>query len=294
MSTIDLYDDGGFVETVELPPTVVGTGGSFKLGRVIRQGGNGVVVEANRRSGGGNNLGRCAVKFSKRLDAARVDRFRNEARVLGELKHHRISRYFADGETEANGHKVPWIAQELGGENLRRHVESKGALSEARLGRVAIEVIQAIAHVHEKGYVHRDIKPENFVWDSNVDDSIQMIDFGIAKRFGEDVSARPLDQFTQQMEFVGPVFFSSPELIAYATNKLHEVDHRSDLFQFGKTLWYFATARISAGYPSVKSCPVGGALHRLVVALLNDDPEDRPASANIVEQELKAIFAHAG
>jgi len=113
-----------------------------------------------------------------------------------------------------------------------------------------------------------------------------MIDFGIAKRVNEDVSARPMDEFTRQGEFVGPVFFSSPELIAYAEDHSYPVDHRSDIFQLGKVIWYLTTGAISAGVPSRRQCPFGGRLHGLVLNLLADSPDDRPGSTADVEREL--------
>jgi serine/threonine-protein kinase len=151
---------------------------------------------------------------------------------------------------------------------------------------VGVQICEALGHVHSKQIIHRDIKPDNFVWYGA---DVRMIDFGIAKLFGEDVSARPLDQFTQHLEFVGPVFFSSPELIAYAGNKKHPVDQRSDLFQLGKVLWFLATGTISAGIPSRRECPLNGGLHDIVFGLLNDDPDDRPGDAMTVRDQLSKV-----
>jgi serine/threonine protein kinase len=117
-----------------------------------------------------------------------------------------------------------------------------------------------------------------------------MIDFGIAKQNGQDVSARPLDNFTKAMEFVGPQFFASPELIAYARDKSHPVDGRSDLFQLGKVLWFLATGVVLAGVPTRRQDPYGGQLYQLVLALLAEDPDDRPQSVAEVSAELH-LFA---
>ena len=116
-----------------------------------------------------------------------------------------------------------------------------------------------------------------------------MIDFGIAKRLGEDVSARPMDTFTQVKEFVGPVFFSSPELIEYATNKRHQVDTRSDIFQVGKLLWFLGTGKISAGVPSKKECPAGGKLRDVVLQMIDDDPDSRLQTMAEVQAAASAI-----
>lgn len=116
-----------------------------------------------------------------------------------------------------------------------------------------------------------------------------MIDLGIAKRVDEDVSARPLDRFTTQQEFVGPVFFSSPELIAYASDKSQPVDRRSDLFQLGKVLWFLATGRIAAGIPFRRDCPADGKIWDIVMGLLPDNPSDRPNHASDVRLALSRI-----
>lgn len=116
---------------------------------------------------------------------------------------------------------------------------------------VALQLCEATQYVHEQDLIHRDLKPDNIVWASDeASGRIRLIDFGIAKFAGENVSARPLDDFTQTGDFVGPVFYSSPELIAYKDDKTHPVDHRSDLFQMGKILWFLATGQVSVGIPS--------------------------------------------
>lgn len=50
-------------------------------------------------------------------------------------------------------------------------------------------------------------------------------------------------------ESEGSVFFSSPELIEYATDKTYPVDYRSDIFQLGKVLWYLDTGRFRLSFP---------------------------------------------
>lgn len=103
-----------------------------------------------------------------------------------------------------------------------------------------------------------------------------------------------MDALTRNNEFVGPLFFSSPELIAYANDKSYPVDHRSDLFQMGKVLWYIATSQISAGIPPARKCPLGGAFYGIVTNLLSDDPNDRPASAEIVREKLLVLAKATG
>jgi len=252
MAYINLYDGGRPLGDYDLPQSVTGARGfTFRLGYAVRGGGNGVVFGSRLQDPAGDIPRNCAVKFLRQRDRTRIDRFMNEIRIMSDLQHDRIAAYLDSGEVDyGSGIAVPWAAMELGGSNLRDHVRQHGPIPIGALVWIGSQMCQALQHIHEKQIIHRDVKPDNFVWDGDDQRHVKMIDFGIAKYIGEDVSARPLDEFTQHMEFVGPVFFSSPELIAYATNKAHPVAHKSDLFQLGKVLWFLATGKVSAGVPA--------------------------------------------
>jgi len=289
-SYIDLYEGRMSLGRFDLPDEVSVKGEPYRLVRAVKRGGNGVVFEARRINRYGGGATSCAVKFLRQQNDVRMDRFANEVRVLGGLAHERIARLYDNGGVElVGGFKVPWMAMELGGENLRNHVRDRGPLERATLIRVATQVCDGLDHVHERGIIHRDLKPENIVWDPFQRDSIKMIDFGIAKRVGEDTSGRPLDQFTREEEFVGPAFFASPELIAYGDDKSHAVDHRSDLFQFGRVLWFLATGRVSGGIPSARERPSLAAVRDLVMELLPDDPAERLENAATLKERLRSL-----
>lgn len=289
MSHIDLYKGQNSLGSFDLPQHVTGKSSIYRLQRAVRKGGNGVVftasvVNTNRTSGQS-----FAIKFLRQQDPSRIDRFNNEVRVLGELSSPNIARYFDHGEISVGDYNVPWVAMDLGDCNMREEVQSFGKLDLSRLKTVVPQVCAAIGHLHSRNFIHRDIKPENFVWKDAKKTELLMIDFGIAKRLDEDVSGRPLDNFTKVMEFVGPVFFSSPELIAYSGNKLHPVDFRSDIFQLGKLIWYFATGTISAGVPSKRNCPTGGSLQAIVLEMIQDHPDDRIQSLAEVAKRVDAL-----
>lgn len=286
MKYIDLTDDR-YLGRFDLPASVASSAGDIlTLGYAIRQGGNGVVFTAYRagRLSGPD----CAVKFLKRLDAQRRDRFDNEVRILAQLSHPAISAYFGHGSITLGPEVVvPWVAMDLGNHNLREQIDNNGPLNRDLLLPVAMQMCDAVAYGHSQGLIHRDIKPDNFVWTGAA--TIKMIDFGIAKFIGEDVSARPLDEFTKLNEFVGPALYSSPELLAYARNKAHPVDHRSDIFQLAKVIWFLATGRVSAGIPARRLCPFEGKLWDRLIESFSDDPEDRPDSAIALKATLEAL-----
>ncbi len=291
-SFIELYERGRFLGTFDLPAYLHGEhGANFRLLYAVRGGGNGIVFAAEPQGPLRNEIELCAVKLLRQQDDTRLDRFENEIRIIRLLSHARIAQFFDSGTIQVeDGYRVPWMAMELGERNLRQHVERNGPLNPDTIRSVGKQMCDALEQLHQKQIIHRDVKPDNFVWDGEDESSVIMIDFGIAKLVGEDVSGRPMDQFTQQEEFVGPVFFASPELIAYASDKTQAVDMRSDLFQLGKVLWFLATGKISAGIPSGRDCPFKGALHDIVIQLLQDYPDDRPSTCHDVRNLLDALI----
>lgn len=268
-------------------------GSYFKLETAKKGGGNGIVFQAIAYSTSGEDEGICAVKLLKELSDKRQDRFQNEIRILRTLNHTNITKYFGHG-TESLGSQsisVPWVAMELGGDNLRQYLDThKLPLDTATAINLTKQICSALEHIHEKDIIHRDLKPANIVWRDDEDrENAFLIDFGIAKFVGEDVSGRKMDQFTQQNEFVGPANFSSPELLAYARDKTYPVDQRSDLFQLGLILWFFSTNQILAGIPSKKRDPSGGKIWELVNGLVAEDPDERIQTATEVSERLNAL-----
>lgn len=296
MRYIELYENNP-LGRFDVPDEVASSNSrSFRLHGATRMGGNGVVFEATELQRGKPTGTECAVKVLKQLSQPRMDRFANEIRVLQALQSPYISKYFDNGSVEVHNQSssspnrtIPWVAIQLGGSNMRQHVEDTGPLSLQELKDITFGLCTAIGHLHENGFIHRDIKPENFVWRTSPNTAPMMIDFGIAKRLGEDVSARPMDTFTKLTEFVGPVFFSSPELIEYSKNKSYPVDFRSDIFQLGKVFWYLATGKVSAGIPSRRECLANGRLRDLVLQMIDDDPDERPQTLTDVLEAMKAV-----
>jgi serine/threonine protein kinase len=286
MGYIDFTYNGG-LRRFNLPARIESVAGeTFILRYAIRKGGNGVVFSAYRAKHSSSSD--CAVKFLRKLDAQRRDRFENEVRILATLDHPTISRHLGNGQLRLSDDVVvPWVAMDLGGLNLREHVDRHGPLNTSVLIPVALQMCEAVAYVHTKRLIHRDIKPDNFVWTGV--DTIKMIDFGIAKFASENVAGRPLDQFTQLTEFVGPALYSSPELLAYARDKAHLVDHRSDLFQLAKSIWFIGTGRVSAGVPARSVCPFGGRLREGLIPAFSDDPDDRPGTAAELAKVLNGL-----
>jgi TolB-like protein/Flp pilus assembly protein TadD len=100
---------------------------------------------------------------------------------------------------------------------------------------LAAEVAEGLSHAHDKGIVHRDLKPANIILTG--EGHAKIIDFGLAKLVeplggeGSDVETA-LRRETDPGIVMGTVSYMSPEQARGG-----KVDHRSDIFSFGITLY---------------------------------------------------------
>ena len=61
--------------------------------------------------------------------------------------------------------------------------EHKKAVPVTLVREYALQIMQILYAVHEKGFVHRDIKPENFMTKCTTDGTLYLIDFGLARTY---------------------------------------------------------------------------------------------------------------
>ena len=121
----------------------------------------------------------------------------------------------------------------MGGRPLLRQIliERRSCLPSARCAsRWAF--CEALEYIHSHGVVHRDLKPENIMVDP--DDSIKLIDFGIAGADG--IAAADVRQDHQAM---GTPDYISPEQV-----KSKRGDARSDIYALGVMLYEMLTGQV--------------------------------------------------
>jgi WD40 repeat protein/serine/threonine protein kinase len=95
--------------------------------------------------------------------------------------------------------------------------------------RLIIQAAEALDHAHRRGVVHRDIKPGNLMIDAQ--GNLWVTDFGLA-RLETDAG------LTMTGDIVGTLRYMSPE---QALAKRVVVDHRTDIYSLGATLYELLT-----------------------------------------------------
>lgn len=161
------------------------------------------------------------------LDQELVERFRQEARIQSTLSHPNIvtlhSFFCHDGSYFIVMEYAPGIS-------LRDLILKTGPIPFPRTLNILSQILTALDYTHRKGIIHRDIKPSNIMIDTQHEDEVKIMDFGIAKAM-EDLS------HTRTGTQMGTIFYMSPEQVS----DVKSIDHRSDLFSLGIVLYEMLT-----------------------------------------------------
>jgi Tol biopolymer transport system component len=177
-------------------------------------------------------------------DAARLRRFEQEARTVGQLDHPNLLTVFDVGRApgEAGSDGIAYIVTELlKGETLRARLAS-GALPRRQAVALAAQFARGLAAAHERAVVHRDLKPENLFITS--DGRAKILDFGIARTApdappdGSATSTPTETALTEPGAILGTAGYMSPEQV-----RGEPADARSDLFCLGCVVYEMLTGR---------------------------------------------------
>jgi eukaryotic-like serine/threonine-protein kinase len=199
----------------------------YRIKQVLGRGGMGVVLAAHHLV-----LEHVvALKLMHpELDASEVAgaRFAREARAAARLKSEHSVRIL-DVDRLPSG--APYIVMEyLAGASLEKVLAERGAIPFAEAVSWTVQACKAIAEAHEHGIIHRDVKPENLFLTRGASGEplVKVLDFGLAKCL--EVDPR---HTTEASRRIGSPQYMSPEQIFGA----HDVDHRTDIWSLGATLY---------------------------------------------------------
>ena len=274
--------------------------GGFELLNKIGQGGMGAVFKARQIS-----LDRIvALKIlppSLARDETFIGRFQREARVSAKLNHPNIVQGIAVGKDEPSG--LWYFAMEfVDGPSLKTVLDA-GPLPESAALQIARDVARALECAQSHGVVHRDIKPDNILMSTKGGGGggggAKLADLGLARQPHDDAS------LTQSGKAVGTPNYMAPEQVR---GKADKIDTRADLYALGATLFHLVTGRppfqgeTSAVIMSKHLTDKPPLAHkvkegvseecsRMIVKLMNKQPEKRYQSARELAEQLDAMLA---
>jgi hypothetical protein len=258
--------------------------GRYRLDRKLGRGAMGVVWKAFDQ-----RLDReVAVKvFPHQIDPGhrRVERFRAEAKLCGQLQHPGIVVVHDADEDQG---RLYFVMELLKGKDLAKVMsEAVNGLAIDRVVTIGARLSEALAAAHAKKVVHRDIKPANIMLLAG--DRPKICDFGIA---------RVVDTGNATAQ-VGTPAYAAPE------QSDGTPDERSDLYSLGCVLYEMVTGdppfrgnswsllfQHATKTPTPPSDLRGGIpspLEDLILQLLAKKPGERPQSAAEVADRLGSM-----
>ncbi len=163
-------------------------------------------------------------------DAGLAERFRLEAQMQAELHHPgivNIHSFFAHEDSYL-------LCMEYArGITLRDLIGITGPIPYERAVMIILQVLRTLQFIHERGIIHRDIKPSNIMIDTEHNDNVKVMDFGIAKAMGSIFK-------TRTGTTMGSPLYMSPEQITRGSN----LDLRTDIFSLGVTFFEMLSGRL--------------------------------------------------
>jgi eukaryotic-like serine/threonine-protein kinase len=207
-----------------------------------------------------------------------LELFRKEARILNHLHHEAIVRYYVFSIDATLG--LPFLVMEfVDGPSLAERIKA-GPFDTASVATLQRHLADGLEKAHQAGVIHRDIAPDNVILPEGRVDRAKIIDFGIAR------SAAAGGGTLLGGQFAGKYNFVSPEQLGLFDGN---VTNRSDIYSLGLVLAACALGRpldMSGSQVAViekrRSVPdltgIEPRLRKLIEAMLQPDPQDRPQS----------------
>jgi tetratricopeptide (TPR) repeat protein len=308
--------------------------GDFRIVREVGRGGMGIVYEAEQISLR-RRVALKALPLAAMMDPRHLQRFHNEAQAAACLHHtnivpvffvgcergvHFYAMQFIDGQPLSEiirqlqrAEKKAPTAGEAGSVAFQPSgVEAASTPSPAaaitpltgegrrnrdyyrKVAELGIQAAEALDHAHQLGIVHRDIKPANLMLDGR--GNLWVTDFGLAHMQHGEAS------LTMTGQALGTPRYMSPE---QAMAKRVPIDHRTDVYSLGVTLYELLTLRPAfasedrqellrqialeePAKPRRLERAVPAELETIVLKAMEKRPQDRYATA----QELADDLSH--
>ncbi|MBF0409119.1 MAG: serine/threonine protein kinase [Candidatus Riflebacteria bacterium] len=175
-----------------------------------------------------------------------VDRFFDEAKTMERLKGHPNIVSILDIASreicQKEGLPPYFIMEFVDGPSLEKKIHSDEGFTLEFIYHVSKCTLSALAHCHkvDESFIHRDIKPSNIL--TTDDGSVKLTDFGIVK-------AKANTSKTGEGLTLGSTDYMSPE---QALGK-RDIDHRSDIYSFGITLYEMVVGKLPFTYDNPNS-----------------------------------------
>jgi serine/threonine-protein kinase len=225
----------------------------YEFLREIGRGNMGIVYLAKREADG-TQVALKTIHPAQADNPTITAQFLREAETLGRFDHPNIVRFYETGEA---GGLLFFVMEHVSGTDVAKVLAEKPRVEQRTAIRLAIQVLDALAHAHARGLVHRDIKPANVLLAELPDGKrqVKLADFGLARMY----RASQISGLTHVGDLGGTPAYMPPEQI---TN-YREVMPAADQYSTAAMLYHMLTGNWVLDLP-----PMPGGL----LTILNKEP----------------------
>jgi hypothetical protein len=229
---------------------------------------------------------------SLRGDAEAIRYFAQEGKLAARIVHPNLLRAHYYGQRRG----APFIVFELVPGTSLSQVAAMRPMPWRRLAAIVLQVLDALAKLHEEGVLHGDIQPDNVIVQQTTlgQDFAKVIDLGFA-------SARACSRLTlvaePSAEVHGTAGFIAPERLAGL-----EPDGRADLYSVGALMYFLLTTRpvpdislapeeLGVPAPSIMApgANIPRAIDVIVMRALSDVDDRYPTAADMAQALRDAL-----
>lgn len=240
----------------------------------LGRGNMGIVYRARSRTDGTEAAVKTILPVVSPTQAA-VGRFRREADILGRLSHPNIVQYRDSGMA---GGLLYFVMELVPGHNAAKIVARDGPLPPARAASWVGQLLDALAHAHDRGFVHRDVKPSNLLVVSGPDgEQVKLSDFGLARTY----ETSSMSGLTVADSTGGTPAFMPPEQVS----DFRGVKPVADQYAAAATLYYLLTG--THVYERCKTVP------ELLKKIAAEDPIPLRPAATVLAGRCGVVIRRA-
>lgn len=279
-----------FESSQEARPTPKpGAFGRFYLQELINSGGMADIWLATDAKGKAYALRKMHDRYKYNLFARR--RFLQGCELLERIHDHdQIVGYVEHGRAEGT---LYLLMDYIEASNLKELFANQDPLLLENVAQILIDMVVALEHLHENGYMHLDFKPENVLVTRN--GSIRLIDFDIAQ---------PLPEKPKKMsKNPGTPAYMAPEQL-----RQEPIDGRVDVFAYGVTAYELLTGqkpfpgdspgeilsrqinRTEFMTPRQINPDIPAGMEKAILKCIEQDPDNRYPYFSVLVRDVKAAL----
>lgn len=220
-----------------------------------------------------------AIKMLKQADGVGLGdtkRFLREARTQAQLVHRNIVTIRSIIEEEGEFYIVMEFIDGTTLEDLISEGNSLPMVPLETFTELASQTLDGLGFAHQKGVLHRDIKPANIM--VTHDQVAKLADFGIARQVNDN-------RLTRTGAVLGTPPYMSPEQI-----RGQELDHRTDIYSFGATLYEALSGFSPFEHPSFSKDGAGVDLYELMTRHIKEAPLSLRGLGLDIPPSLEAVI----